>query len=66
MYGDEWRASSSTTCWPGTSIVSTDCSGSWRPRCLDVVSEVGVSVLAAGLRQSRDERVLSSGDTPSR
>lgn len=32
-YGAEWRASSSTTCSPGTFIGSTGCIGSWRPRC---------------------------------
>src|SRR6266498_2307906 len=31
--GPSIGASSSTTCWPGTSIGSPGCTGSWRPRC---------------------------------
>lgn len=31
--GPSGGASSSTTCWPGTSIDSTGCTGSWRPHC---------------------------------
>jgi Reverse transcriptase (RNA-dependent DNA polymerase) len=32
-YGPSTGASSSTTCWPGTSHDWTGCTGSWRPRC---------------------------------